>query len=144
MIDSKAYTQVYYIIQNMSEELKKKIPQELISIIEKNKDDEYKIETDNIDELDILEDTQKVLSVIYTDYIASEEERMVIKNKEKIISLKREEEKKKKYDIDIFEEKDDESNLEKNKKLEIAVIEKEKWYIRIIKRIKEILKKTGV
>ena len=36
---------------------------------------------ENIEDLDLLEYTQKILSVIYTDYIATDEEKLVIKNK---------------------------------------------------------------
>ena len=41
------------------------------------------------EEKELLEDTEKILSVLYTDYIASEEEKTVILNKEKIIMQKK-------------------------------------------------------
>lgn len=138
MINSKAYTQVYYIIQNMSEDLRKKIPKELINIIEKNMDNKYKI--DNIEKLDLLEDTQKILSVIYTDYIATNEERLIIKNKEKIINSTIEEEKRSIYDINIFKEEKKNNSLNKKSDLEITVVKKEKWYIKIIRKLKLYIK----
>lgn len=84
-LNPKAYTQVSYIINNMSSELKNKIPKEIISMIEKRKDSSYNIDVENIEDLDLLEDTEKILSVIYTDYIATVEEKEIIKNKEKIV-----------------------------------------------------------
>lgn len=138
MINSKAYTQVYYIIQNMSEDLRKKIPKELINIVEKNMDNKYKI--DNIEKLDLLEDTQKILSVIYTDYIATNEERLIIKNKEKIINSTIEEEKRSIYDINIFKEEKKNNSLNKKSDLEITVVKKEKWYIKIIRKLKLYIK----
>ena len=69
----------------MSSELKNKIPKEIISMIEKRKDSSYNIDVENIEDLDLLEDTEKILSVIYTDYIATVEEKEIIKNKEKIV-----------------------------------------------------------
>ena len=84
-LNPKAYAQVSYIINNMSSELKKKIPKEIISTIEKRKDSSYKINVENIEDLKLLEDTEKILSVIYTDYIATVEEKKIIKNKEKIV-----------------------------------------------------------
>lgn len=84
-LNPKAYTQVSYIINNMSSELKNKIPKEIISMIEKRKDSSYNIDVENIEDLNLLEDTEKILSVIYTDYIATVEEKEIIKNKEKIV-----------------------------------------------------------
>ena len=84
-LNPKAYTQVSYIINNMSIKLKNKIPKEIISIIEKNKDNTYKIKVENIEDLELLDDTEKILSVIYTDYIATDEEKRIIKNKEKLM-----------------------------------------------------------
>ena len=83
-LNPKAYSQVSYILNNISSELKNKIPREIISLIEKKKDTTYKINIDNIEDLELLEDTEKILSVIYTDFIATEEERKIIKNKEKM------------------------------------------------------------
>ena len=84
-LNPKAYTQVSYIINNMSSELKNRIPKEIISMIEKRKDSSYNINVENIEDLKLLEDTEKILSVIYTDYIATVEEKEIIKNKEKIV-----------------------------------------------------------
>ena len=84
-LNQKAYTQVSYIINNMSSELKNRIPKEIISMIEKRKDSSYNIDVENIEDLNLLEDTEKILSVIYTDYIATVEEKEIIKNKEKIV-----------------------------------------------------------
>lgn len=84
-LNPKAYTQVSYIINNMSSELKNRIPKEIISMIEKRKDSSYNIDVENIEDLNLLEDTEKILSVIYTDYIATVEEKKIIKNKEKIV-----------------------------------------------------------
>lgn len=101
-MDSKAYTQISYIIENMSEDLRKKIPKDFIDMIEKNKDKTYELKVKDIEEMELFEDTEKILSVMYTDYIASEEEKMIIRNKERLINFKKEENKKKKYDINVF------------------------------------------
>lgn len=87
MINSKAYTEVYYIINEMSDELKSKIPQDIIANIEEKMDNNYQfnIENKDIEDIKLLEDTEKILSVLYTDYIATEYERKIIKAKEKIL-----------------------------------------------------------
>lgn len=87
MINSKAYTEVYYIINEMSDELKSKIPQSIKKNIKENMDKNYQfdVESKDIETIDLLEDTEKILSVLYTDYIATEYERKIIKAKEKIL-----------------------------------------------------------
>lgn len=104
-MESRAYTQAYVIIDNLSEELKKKIPQKIINAIKSKMDSSYQfnIEDEDIENIELLEDTEKLLSVIYTDYLATEEERKIIKGKERIIFLKEEAKKKEKYSTDIFQ-----------------------------------------
>lgn len=104
-MESKAYTQAYVIIDNLNEDLKKKIPIKVIKAIKSKMDSSYEfnITDDDIENIELLEDTEKLLSVIYTDYLASEEERKVIKGKEKIILLKEEAKKKEKYSTDVFQ-----------------------------------------
>lgn len=40
---------------------------------------------DDIGDVELLEDTEKILSVLYTDYLVTDEERDIIKKKEKIL-----------------------------------------------------------
>lgn len=104
-MESKAYTQTYVIIENLSEDLKKKIPTKVINAIKSKMDSSYEfnITDEDIENIELLEDTEKLLSVIYTDYLANEEERKVIKGKEKIVLLKEEAKKKEKYSTDVFQ-----------------------------------------
>ena len=50
-------------------------------LIEVNRDKDYEFDARK-EELVLLPDTEKVLSVIYTDYLATDEERKLIKAKE--------------------------------------------------------------
>lgn len=136
MIEAKAYTQVSYIISLMSNSLKEKIPQDFIDMIERNKDKNYEIKEENVKDMVLLSDTEKILSVIYTDYIASEEEKVIIKNKEKMLYLK--EENKEKYNINVFK------NIESSKKTKnenISMIPKieKRWYQKIFEKIRKLL-----
>ena len=136
MIEAKAYTQVSYIISLMSENLERKIPQDFVDMIERKKDKEFKIQEKNIKDMILLDDTEKILSVIYTDYIASEEEKVIIKNKEKKLYLK--EENKEKYNKDVFK------NIESSKKTKnenISMIPKieKRWYQKIFEKIRKLL-----
>ena len=136
MIEAKAYTQVSHIISLMSNSLKEKIPQDFIDMIERNKDKNYEIKEENVKDMVLLSDTEKILSVIYTDYIASEEEKVIIKNKEKMLYLK--EENKEKYNINVFK------NIESSKKTKnenISMIPKieKRWYQKIFEKIRKLL-----
>ena len=103
-MDAKAYTEVYNIITLMSDEYKEKIPNKIIEAIKYKMDKSYdfNIDIDNIENIELMEDTEKILSVIYTDYLSSQHERRIIKNKEKIIMLKDEERNKQRYSNDVF------------------------------------------
>lgn len=153
MIDKKAYTEVYKLIEILPEELKKKIPEDFIDVIKNNMDTSYKfeIDTENIEEIDLLEDTEKILSVIYTDYLATEEERKIIKNKEKISLLKKEQKKKKQFQEnynDKYYNFPKETSYSNNKRVteekddnKLINLTKDKWYQKFIKMIRNIIKK---
>ena len=140
MIDARAYTQVSYIISLMSDNLKTKIPQDFINIIEKNKDKKYEIKEKNVKDIKLLSDTEKILSVIYTDYIASEKEKEIIKNKERMICL-RKEENITKYSTEIFQELNGiqkENIVDEN--LSMVPKTKKKYYKNVINLIKRFFK----
>ena len=132
MLDKKAYTEVFYIINEMSEELRSKIPSEVIKNIENKMDRNYDFSIeDDIENAELLEDTEKILSVLYTDYFATDEEREVIKNKEKML--------KEKHKIDLPEvkiyeifPKNKEIKIEEEKTNLLTETPKEKWYTRLI------------
>lgn len=65
----------------LPEKEKAKIPEKWYQLIETKRDKDYKFNTRDED-ITLLPDTEKILSVIYTDYLASEEERKIIKAKE--------------------------------------------------------------
>ena len=71
MLNSRAYTQAYYIIELLSEEKKAKIPKHIMKNIESRMDKTYEflVDENNIEEIELLEDTEKIISVIYTDYL---------------------------------------------------------------------------
>ena len=66
MLDKKAYTEVFYIINTMPDEMKNKIPKDVIDNIKNKMDNDYKfnIENDDFENVELLEDTEKILSVL--------------------------------------------------------------------------------
>ena len=89
MIDNvykNSFKEVYEILQNTEDELVKKIPFKFINFLESNMNKEFQTNIDNTVELDkqlILPETENILSLIYRNYWATEEEKANFNNKDK-------------------------------------------------------------
>lgn len=105
MINLKAYTEVNEIIKSMPDEIKEKIPEDIRKTVDYNSDKNYKFTFDSFEKTELLEDTKKILSVLYTDYFATENERKVILAKERLIEMQRDKEKQKNYPLDFMKNK---------------------------------------
>ena len=138
-MDSKAYTEVNYLINEMSEEMRNKIPINILKNIQNRMDKNYNfsIENEDFENVKLLDDTEKILSVLYTDYFATEEEKEVIQNKERILENKKREENNNLELNEIFPNKKE----EKKKELNFLVIKKEKWYKKLIDNFIKIFKR---
>ena len=161
-MDKKAYTETYRFIEMLPEELKRKIPDSLIEGIKNNMDTSYKFEIDDesLDDIKLLEDTEKILSVIYTDYLASDDEKKIIKNMENSILKEKENKKKENFArpyynfpkkisnnenkveevIDNKQYYKDVNEIEKEMN-KIMKVPKEKWYKKFIRIIKNAIHK---
>lgn len=133
-MDRRAYSEVNYIINEMPEEMKIKIPTEVIKNIQNNMDKDYIVEIKDIEYDELLPDTEKFLAVLYADYIAPEEERKLIKATEKRIKDKKIQEINKNI-INPFEK----INRTEPRK-SITIIKKKKWYEKFIDWIKRYFK----
>lgn len=139
MLNKKAYTEAYFIINEMSEEMRSKIPDKIIKNIESRMDKTYEfyIDEEDIESAELLEDTEKILSVLYTDYLSTPEEREVILNKEKMLSKQKN--KINTHNITVNNPFDDAKDTkEKIKEANITELPKEKWYTKIFKFLKNI------
>jgi hypothetical protein len=145
MIDSRAYTEVYNIINCLSVSNKEKIPEDVRKNIENNMDKEYvfDVNINNIGSMPLLEDTQKILATLYTDYFASEEEREAIKAKEIAISIAKEKElesnQTNQYEIKF--DKNDDNVLKEEAECKDLVEYKTNYFKRMLDKIKKIFKK---
>ena len=113
-ITKEAYSEVYAILNLMSWNLIKKIPENIWENIEKKRDKEQVIEIDNIKEYQVSEQANKLLAVLYKNYFANDEEKEVIQAKEKILYQKEQDELHEKYNPD---------NLFKNKRTKVETVE---------------------
>lgn len=141
MIEKKAYNQVYKIIEYMPKEMQEKIPNELINAIKDNMDPTYQYEIKEIKEDELFEDTKKILSVLYTDYFSTDEERRIILAKEKNLGNEKEIQKQKMYSVNIkFKDSNKTTTTNKGQIKELTVINKDNYFKRFWLKIKKWLK----
>ena len=137
---SEAAVEVLGILEYLKDSDKNKIPKEIIEFFEKNKSETYKPDIDYWDDvynLDLKLKTRQILAGIYIDYLASEEEKKECINKLKQNEIKNQEVLKEKYNVDDIFKKNTNS---KENVVELTIVKEEKWFIKIINRIKEIFK----
>lgn len=133
-MDRRAYSEVNYIINTMPEEMKNKIPADVIINIQNKMDNEYIVKFKDIEYDELLPDTEKLLAVLYADYLAPDDERKLIKDTEKRIKDKKIQEINKNV-INPFKELD-----KSEPKKSITIMKKKKWYERFITWIKKYFK----
>lgn len=138
-ITRQAFSEVYDIIDNM--ELYNEIPKSFIDLIDSNRDTQYKVNIDyskSINEQELQKGTRVLLSLIYRDYLCSEEERQILIKKDEEELKKIEEELREKYNPDnLFKNKKE--NKEEN--MQIVKIEKVNFWTKIINKIKSLFKR---
>lgn len=142
MLNSKAYTEVFCIINLMTDEMKTKIPEKIMKNIQERMDINYEfyIYEEDIEDAELLEDTEKILSVLYTDYLSTDEERKIILNKERILlNFKNNTENKTVEIKDVFSKNkiSENDDIVSNTK-ELINAKKENWYSKIFNFIKRI------
>ena len=97
---AKAYTELYEILKNISENDLNKIPNEILNMLEEKRDKEYEFklqENIEFENQELLRETKILLAILYRDYWATKEEKEKIMQKWKSDIIKSEEEKKIKY-----------------------------------------------
>ncbi len=138
----EALTEVNEILKYLSEDLLKKIPEEIIDNIKENMSTSYELKYDNtkgLNEQNLKQETRAILSVIYRDYICNEymKKEIIQKDRKEWFEL----EKKKEYgNTDIFKKQNIQSKkTEENKDLQ--VVRKQNIIIKIINKIKIMWRK---
>ena len=126
------YRQVYEILNTIDDH---RIPEEIMTNLEKEMDIQYKFD---IRKEELLEESKNILSAIYTDYLATEEEKQITLKLEEIYMKKEEQMKKEKYDIDVFKKND----LKKQEgTAEIIIKEKYSLIRKLLNVIKSLFKR---
>ncbi len=128
--DRRALAEVYEVIIMLENKDLKKIPEKLMDAIKLNKDNEYEVDFHNIENGEMLPDTIKILSTLYTYYLASDEEKNIIF---KLINKKQEQIE---LNYPIFKKNKMEIQ-EKNQNQSMVVIKKNNFLKKILYRIKK-------
>lgn len=136
-----ALAEVDMILNYADEESLNKIPESFKKFVKENKSDYIaKIDPEkDLKEQNLLYETKVVLSVLYRDYWASEEERKQLIEYDKKELKKQEDKKRETYNVnDLFKNKNNEigENYQETKSL----IVKETLIKRIINKLKKFLK----
>ena len=141
--NKRVYNEIYDIISHMESRLTNKIPKDFIKLIEQNRDENIKVNIDyskSINEQELQRETRVVLSLIYRDYLCSEEERnaLIEKDKKELESI--EAELREKYNPDnLFKkakvENTEEKDVNTNKDM---LIYKENIIQKIFRKLKKI------
>lgn len=139
-IDAKVYSELFEIINLLDESEKNKIPTKIYENIKSQKSKEYINQyntLDDINENNIEEKTAILLTSLYLDYIANDEEKKevedVLKENEKQLSEK--------YSTEnMFKNRNKEENTQKINTM-VTIKKKETVFTKILNKIKSLFKK---
>ena len=141
---AKAYTEVLEIIKYFPKEEYAKIPEEKIEFYKNNMDKDYNFKINpeiDLSEQNISPEANAIMINLFTDYYATEEQKVKIKNILDSNQQKEEQEKRERYNPDnIFKNRNEENKKEENIiQNEVALVEyKESIFRRFINKIKNI------
>lgn len=144
-----ALTEVNCILENSEEEVLTKIPNKFKEYLNANMDKEFTpsfIPGLAIFAQPISMEAKELLKLVYRDFLATEDERKIlIQKEEKILNTNAEHEQKEKIQtaqVNVFEKKEEEpKENEPIKNLQLIKVE-EKWYKKLFRRLKKLVNGT--
>ena len=143
---SKAFSEVLEVLKYIPKEEYEKIPLDIIGLMEDNCLKDYKVEYNpgmTLSEQNFLEETKYIIAIFFRDYWATDIQKNKILLKEQQDAYLENLEKEKKFNTDIFENKLKNVEIENKQKEnnQLAIIEKDNIFKRIITKIKSYFKK---
>lgn len=147
----KAFVELNEIINHLNTNLKNKIPKKTLEAIKNSGDKNYQFKYDNTQRLSkqkLLPETISLLSIIYSDYLCSEEEKKKWDEYDKFELQKLEEIKQQKYNTNnLFQQQRNvTSNVNiadlNNNKLQVISSEKQSFWSKIKRFIMKIFRKV--
>ena len=140
----KALVEVDAVLSCLDYNEYKKIPANIIDAIENNKDEEYTYDYDEEIEYEewlLMPETKAILYNIFKQYLATEEQRKYLQQKERLENYKIESEKIKKYNSENLFKKEkgqEEKNVqEENNKL---IVKRDSSFKKFLEKLKSIFR----
>lgn len=141
----KALVEVDAVLSCLDYNEYKKIPTNIINAIENNKDEEYMYEYDEeleYEDWSLMPETKAILYNIFKQYLATEEQRKYLQQKERLENYKIESEKIKKYNSENLFKKEKGQETEKvvqeeNNKL---IVKRDLSFKKILEKLKSIFR----
>lgn len=116
--DRKALTEVWEILNEYEEGLKE-IPEKYLWVIEDNMDKDYVFDIDDFDTVVLRKDTKKIITYLYTNFLSTPEEKVVLKKLEEIQHKEKiEKEKNKNQEVEVKYHVFNRQNLEEKVEVE--------------------------
>lgn len=135
-----ALAEVDSILSYTDSKILEKIPKSFQQFVKENKEKDYTVTIHkgvSLEQQNISKEAKAILALLYRDYICDKEERKRLieeENKEKKII---EQQKQEKYAID-FEKRKENNHEEKEEINLMPILSKDKWYKKIIQKLKRV------
>lgn len=139
----KALVEVDAVLSCLDYNEYKKIPANIIDAIENNKDEEYMYDYDEELEYEnwsLMPETKAILYNIFKKYLATEEQRKYLQQKERLENYKIESEKIKKYNSEnLFKKEKEVKKVEQEENNEL-IVKRDSSFKRILEKLKSIFR----
>ena len=139
----KALVEVDAVLSCLDYNEYKKIPANIIDAIENNKDEEYMYDYDEeleYEDWSLMPETKAILYNIFKKYLATEEQRKYLQQKERLENYKIESEKIKKYNSEnLFKKEKEVKKVEQEENNEL-IVKRDSRFKRILEKLKSIFR----
>lgn len=139
----KALVEVDAVLSCLDYNEYKKIPANIIDAIENNKDEEYTYDYDEeleYEDWSLMPETKAILYNIFKKYLATEEQRKYLQQKERLENYKIESKKIKKYNSEnLFKKEKEVKKVEQEENNEL-IVKRDSSFKRILEKLKSIFR----
>lgn len=139
----KALVEVDAVLSCLDYNEYKKIPANIIDAIENNKDEEYMYDYDEeleYEDWSLMPETKAILYNIFKKYLATEEQRKYLQQKERLENYKIESEKIKRYNSEnLFKKEKEVKKVEQEENNEL-IVKRDSSFKRILEKLKSIFR----
>ena len=139
----KALVEVDAVLSCLDYNEYKKIPTNIIDAIENNKDEEYMYDYDEeleYEDWSLMPETKAILYNIFKKYLATEEQRKYLQQRERLENYKIESEKIKKYNSENLFKKEKEAKKVEQEENNELIVKRDSSFKKILEKLKSIFR----